>query len=167
MKYAVNTFAAAAVALIAAAPAFADNSQLAASAGLTQAQAQSLSLSEIAQAKFNNDTRHDDRIVFVVPATGTGSHDQLAAAAGLTPEEAQGMSVDEIFVAKINRESRGDEQQAVKGGSVSMATRSPVMFFGHDQLVASAGLSAEAASGLTLSEIAAAKFARDTSTGDN
>ena len=37
----------------------------------------------------------------------------------------------------------------------------------HDQLAASAGLSASEAAGMSLSEIAAAKFDRDTNSSDN
>jgi hypothetical protein len=154
MKY-LNAIAAAAIAF-AAAPAFAD--QLAANAGLSPAEAQGLSLTEIAQVKFNRDTRGDDRHVFPVPGDA-GGYGQLAAAAGLSASEAAGMSLDEIFVAKINREARGDEQQAaVKSGGVTMASRS-AGGAAHVQLAASAGISD--AAGLSLTEIAAAKFAAE------
>ena len=81
--------AATAIALAAAAPAFA-SSQLVASAGLSPSEAASLSLTEIAQAKFNRDTRQDDRHPIVtqdaVSSTGLA---RAAAAAGLSPAEAQ------------------------------------------------------------------------------
>ena len=151
MKY-LNIIAAAAVAF-AAAPAFAD--QLAANAGLSPAEAQGLSLTEIAQAKFNRDTREDDRHpVVVVPGSG-GDYTQLAAIAGVSADK----SLNEIFVAKINREARGDEQQAVKASGVVMGSRSVNSGAGHSQLAASAGISD--ASGLSLTEIAAAKFANE------
>ena len=95
MKY-LNIIAAAAVAF-AAAPAFAG--QLAANAGLSPAEAQGLSLTEIAQAKFNRDTRGDDRHpVVVIPGSG-GDYTQLAAVAGVSPE---GKS--------LNRDLRGEDQ---------------------------------------------------------
>ena len=84
--------------------------------------------------------------------------------AGLTADEAQGMSLNEIYVAKINREARGDDKQAVKGGQVTMGTRSAFAGSSNVQLIAAAGLSSEDAAGMSLTEIAAAKFARDTDT---
>ena len=154
MKY-LNIIAAAAVAF-AAAPAFAD--QLAANAGLSPAEAQGLSLSEIAQAKFNRDTRGDDRHPVVVTPGSGGDYTQLAAVAGVSPE---GKSLNQIFVAKINREARGDEQQAVKGGDVTMASRSVAGGAAYAQLAASAGLSPADAASLSLGQIAAAKFASE------
>ena len=165
MKYYVNTIAAVAVAVAAAAPAFA-SSQLAASAGISPAVAQGLSLTEIAQAKFNRDTRPGGPARDRGPRLD-GNYAQLAASAGISAAGGQGMSLNEIYVAKINREGRGDEQQAVKGGDVTMTTRSAANGAAYGQLAASAGLSAAEAAGMTLGEIAAAKFARDTSTSDN
>jgi len=156
MKY-LNIVAAAAIAFTAA-PAFA--SQLAANAGLSPAEAEGLSLTEIAQAKFNRDTRGDDRIEFVVPGQN-GNREQLAAVAGLSPSEAAGMTLNEIFVAKINREARGDEQQAVKSGAM-VSSRSVKSGAAHAQLAASAGISPADAAGMSLAEIAAAKFAHET-----
>jgi hypothetical protein len=150
MKF-INALAVAAVAL-SAAPAFA-GSQVIATPGV--------SLTEAAQAKFNHDSRQDDRHYFVTPGkSAPEAKAQLAASAGLTPAEAKGMSLDEIFVAKINAESRGDEQQLAGGSGFVMSSRS----IGSDdaQLVAAAGLTPAEASGMSLSEIAAAKFARDT-----
>ena len=165
MKYYLKTIAAVAVAVAAAAPAFAD-SQLAANAGLSPVEAQGLSLTEIAQLKFNRDTRQDDRHPIVVPGSG-GDYAQLAASAGISADEAKGMSLGEIYVAKINRESRGDEQQVVKASDVTMTSRSVANGAGYAQLAASAGLSADQAAGITLGQIAAAKFARDTYNSDN
>ena len=70
-------------------------------------------------------------------------------------------------MAKINRESRGDERQLVKGGDVTVTTRSVASGAAYAQLAASAGLSPAEASGMSLGEIAAAKFARDTYASDN
>jgi hypothetical protein len=154
MKH-LSIIAAAAFAF-AAAPAFAD--QLAANAGLSPAEAQGLSLTEIAQLKFNRDTRGDDRHpVVVVPGSG-GDYTQLAAVAGVSPE---GKSLNEIFVAKINREARGDERQAVKGGDVTMTSRSAGGGAAYVQLAANAGIPASDAAGMSLGEIAAVKFASE------
>ncbi len=155
MNSKLNTIAAVAVALAAAVPAYA-GTQVVAGNGV--------SLTEAAQAKFNRDTRPDDRHVIVVPGQPSGSYGQLAANAGLTGAEAQGMSLSDIYVAKINREARGDDKQAVRGGQVTMGTRSAISSTSNGQLIAAAGLSRQDAAGLSLTEIAAAKFARDTDT---
>jgi hypothetical protein len=150
----LNTIAAAAIALVAAAPAFAGTTEVKAGNGYT--------LTEAAAIKFNNDTRgSDQQTVSVVPG-GNGDASQLAASAGLSPQEANGMSLGQIYVAKINREARGDDKQIVKGSGAMVSTRSSYQADG--QLLASAGISD--ASGLSLTDIAAAKFARDTATGD-
>jgi hypothetical protein len=151
MKFTIKALAAAAIAL-AAAPAFA-GTQVIAGPGV--------SLTEAAQAKFNRDTRGDDRHYSVTPGKSSPeSRAQLIASAGLSADEAAGLSLNEIFVAKINSESRGDEQQRAAGGTVTMSSRS--VGAADAQLIAAAGLSASEAAGMTLSEIAAAKFARDT-----
>ena len=154
----------AAVALLASAPAFAD--QLAANAGLDPAEAAGMSLTEVAQAKFNRDTRGDDRHVFVVPGQG-GDYSRLAVAAGLSPDAAKTMTLAEIYVAKINREARGDDRQPVAARGITMSTRSSAEGSRYGQLAASAGLSPSEAAGMSLAEIAAAKFARDTAGSDN
>jgi hypothetical protein len=148
MKF-INSIAAAAIAFTAVVPAFA-GTQVVAGNGL--------SLTQAAAIKFNADTRGDDRqTVSVVPGKG-GDTSQLAAVAGLSADEAATMSLDQIAVAKFNREARGDDKQAMKGGVATMSTRSPELG-GHEQLAASAGISPV---GKSLTEIAAAKFARDT-----
>ncbi len=149
MKF-VNTIAAAAIAFAAAAPAFAGTTQVVAGSGLT--------LTQAAAIKFNAGTRQDDRQAVSVTSGEGGNASQLAAVSGLSADEAATMSVDQIFIAKINREARGDDKQAEKGGAATMSTRSPYVG-GNEQLAASAGASAE---GKSLTEIAAAKFARDT-----
>jgi hypothetical protein len=145
MKNYISTFAAAAIVLAASAPAF-SGTQVTAGNGV--------SLTEAAQAKFNRDTRGDDRQQIVHP--------------GQTPKEAQATALNIAFVAKINEESRGDEQQRVLTNSgVTMATRSMASAAAsRAQLIASAGLSAEQAAGMSLSEIAGAKFNRDTFASD-
>jgi hypothetical protein len=162
MKTYLNTIAAAAVALAAAAPAFA-NDQLAASAGISPAEAAGLSLTEIAQAKFNRETGGDDRHEIVTPGVASAaSLASFAKAAGLSPAEAQGMSLTEIAAVKFNRETRGQDAQRVERGNVTMAARSvPADNAGWAQLIASAGLSPADAAGMSLAEIAAVKFASE------
>jgi hypothetical protein len=157
MKYFVKTIAAAVVAL-AAAPAFAD--QLAANAGLSAAEAQGLTLTQIAQIKFNRESDTDDRQAVVIVPGKSASYGQLAASAGLSPAEAAGMTLDEIVVAKVNKESDTDDQQLVSGGNVTMASAST--YSPNPQFAASAGFSPAEAAGMSLTEIAAAKFERDT-----
>ena len=161
MKYLARTIAAAAVAF-AAAPAFAD--QLAANAGLSPSEAQGLTLTQIAQIKFNRESDTDDRQAVIIVPGHAGSYDQLAASAGLSPAEARGMTLEEIVVAKVNKETYTDDPQLVSGGDVTMASRSA--YSPNAQFAASAGLSPSEAAGMSLTEIAAAKFAHDTSTGD-
>ena len=87
---------------------------------------------------------------------------QLAASAGLAPDEARGLSLTEIAAAKFNRDAdRDDSQRVLRGGDVTVTSRS-VGERAWSQLVASAGLTPEEARGLSLSDIAAAKFDRDT-----
>ena len=161
MKTYLNALAAAAVALTAAAPSYAD-SQLAASAGLNPAQAAGLTLTEIAQAKFNRDARGDDRHVIVVHGVASAeARAQLAANAGVSPVDAQGLSLSEIAAAKFNREGSGDDQQRVVRSDVTKAARSVADNSAWAQLIASAGLTTDEAAGLSLSEIAKVKFDRE------
>ena len=150
MKSYLNILAAAAFVAVGA-PALA-GTQVKAAPGVT--------LTESAQAKFNRDTRGDDRYVKPIPGSSEPSP-QLYAAAGLTVAEGRAMTLEQVFVAKINRESRGDEQQLVVDGSVAMASRAYGQGGDHAQLAASAGLSAAEAAGMSLTDIAAAKFANE------
>ena len=145
----------------AAAPAFAQ-SQPAANAGFNPADAAGLSLNEIAVAKFNRGSDSSERQVIVTPGTG-GETGQLAASAGLTPDQAEDLSLTEIAAAKFNRDSDGDDSQRVlRGGDdVTVITRS-VGTPAWSQLVSSAGLTPDQARALSLTDIAAAKFDRDT-----
>ena len=152
MKFYHKAIAAAALVVASAAPVLAG--QVVASPGV--------SLTEAAAAKFNRDTRQDDRqVIGVVPGnSGPEARAQLAASAGLSAAEAKSWTLGEIFVAKINREARGDDRQAVKGAGVTVTTRSGSSA-DYSQLIASASLSADEAAGMTLTEIAAAKFSRE------
>ena len=162
MNYYVKTIAAAALAL-AAAPAFAD--QLAANAGLSAAEAQGLTLSQIAQVKFNREAADADRSLASIPPTdGSADPSKLAASAGIAPDAHPGMTLTEIAAVKFNNDTRPDDRQSVAHSSgVVVASRSvsdPGKAF--VQLVASAGLTPVEAEGMSLTSIAAYKFDRDT-----
>jgi hypothetical protein len=157
-----------AIALGIVAPAFAD-SQLAASAGLTDEQAEGMSLTEIAQYKFNRDESGADRWVPSIPATnGSADPARLAASAGIDSGDAGGMTLTEIAAVKFNNDTRPDDRQSVVYPSgATVASRSvddPSKAFA--QLIASAGLSPAEAKGMSLTEIAAYKFDRDVSGAD-
>ena len=139
--------------LAVAAPAFAG--QIQASPGVT--------LTEAAQAKFNKETRGDDRHVKPVAGTARPSR-QLYASAGLSQAEGDSMTLEQVFVAKINRESRGDDEQRLAAAeTVSMGSRAYGNGSDYAQLASSAGLDRAEASGMSLTEIAAAKFAKESS----
>jgi hypothetical protein len=150
MKSYINTVLAAAFVVLGA-PAFAE--QVQASPGVT--------LTEAAQAKFNRDTRGDDRHVKPIPGSSDPSR-QFYASAGLTMGEGRSMSLEQVFVAKINRESRGDDQQRLATSEpVAMGSRAYGQGGDYAQLAASAGLEPAEAWGMSLSDIAAAKFANE------
>lgn len=151
MKSYISTVLSAALVAVAA-PAFAG--QIQASPGVT--------LTEAAQAKFNKETRGDDR--HVKPVAGTaGPTRQLYASAGLSYADGETMSLDQVFVAKINRESGGDDEQLAASETVSMGTRAYGDGSDYSQLASSAGIGRAAAVGMSLTEIAAAKFAKESS----
>ena len=151
MKTKINTLLAAAFVVIGV-PAFADT-QVKASPGVT--------LTEAAQAKFNADTRRDDQHVKPVAGTSEPSR-QFYASAGLTIGEGRGMTLEQVFIAKINRENGRDNEQAlVAGEPVTMGSRAYGQGGDHAQLAASAGLGSAEAWGMSLTEIAAAKFAKE------
>lgn len=152
MKSYISTVLSAALVAVAA-PAFAG--QIQASPGVT--------LTEAAQAKFNKETRGDDR--HVKPLAGTaGPTRQLYASAGLSYADGETMTLDQVFVAKINRESGGDdEQRLATAETVSMGSRAFGNGSDYGQLASSAGLDRAEASGMSLTEIAAAKFAKESS----
>jgi NifU-like protein involved in Fe-S cluster formation len=157
-----------AIALSGVAPALAD-SQLIASAGLTVEQAEGMTLTEIAQHKFNREESSADRWNPSIPVvTGTGDHTQLAASAGLGSTAAHDYSLTELAAAKFNNDTRSDDRQrVVRSESVIVATRSADgATSAHAQLIASAGLTPAEAKGMSLSEIAQYKFDRDVSGAD-
>ncbi len=137
----------------------ADQSQLAAAAGVSAAEAEGMTLTELAAAKFNRDSASDDRQVIsdarpimVDPAR----HGQLIAAAGLTAGEAEGLTLSQLAAGAFNAGSDSDDGQPV----VTMSSRSPVVV--GPRLVFAAGLTTDEAQRMSLTGIAAAKFARDT-----
>ena len=156
-----------AIALGIAAPAFAD-SQLAASAGLTDEEAAGMTLTEIAQYKFNRDVSVSDHSAPSIPATnGSADPAYLATSAGIDDPAADGMTLTEIAAVKFNNDTRADDHQSVMHASrVTITSRSVGAPRGFAQLIASAGLSPSEARGMTLSEIAAYKFDRDTPNDD-
>lgn len=152
MKRGFQTAGALVLTLAVASAAAADSGQLAASAGIDPSAG--YSLTEIAQAKFNADTRRDDRnavastaVIVVDPA----AHAQLIAAAGLSPAEAEGMTVSDLAIAKRNREARGNDRgRAFVPGSSG----------GASQLIASVGLAPEVGRSMSLNEIYLEKIVR-------
>lgn len=139
---------------ILALPVMGQHSQLVGSAGLTPAEAEGLSLTEIAAAKFNRDTRRDDaqvasparQPVMVDPAR----HAQLIATTGLSPEEARGMTLNELSLAKHNSGAGRDEKITT---SARQTGATPAVYF-----VRSSGLDPEAARGMSLNEVYAVRL---------
>lgn len=141
----------------------ADHSQLAAAAGISAGEAATMSLTELAAAKFNRDSRDDDRQVVsdAKPVmVDTVRHAQLIAAAGVSADEAAGLTLSQLAAGAFNAGSDDDDAQTV----VTMSSRGPVRIGSH--LAFAAGLSPEEAQGMSLTAIAAAKFNRDTRDAD-
>jgi hypothetical protein len=161
MKSQFTLLLATVAALGAAAPSFAAGEQLASNAGLSQTESAGLSLSDVAQAKFNRDARGDATPLVTAPeAASAEGLDQFACVTGLSADEAHGLTLGQIAALKFNRGKSGDDRQPVKGGA-SFNTRSIENTASRTQLVANAGLSSEEAAALSLTEIAQAKFDRD------
>ncbi len=77
------------------------------------------------------------------------------------------MTLTEIAAVKFNNDTRADDHQSVMHASrVTITSRSVGDPRAFTQLIASAGLSPSEARGMTLSEIAAYKFDRDTPDDD-
>lgn len=159
----------AAVAITLAGAGSASADQFTASAGLTAEAAQGMTVTDIAQHKFNRDLSYSDRqVVSIPPVNGSAGRSQLAARAGVAPETARSMSLTALAVAKFNNESRRDDRQGVVPSTrTTLVSRSVVgPSNAHRQLAASAGLSPAEAEGMTVAEIARYKFNRDESTSD-
>ncbi len=133
-----------AAALLAASPSLAD--MIAASPGVT--------LTEAAQAKFNHDTRQDDRQISPDPGSA-GISAPLSSAAGVSPDD--GWTLEQVAAAKFDRD--GQSQGGLIGRSAeSTAGLAYGMDRDYSQLAAAAGLSPEEAAGMSFDEIANAKL---------
>ena len=136
-----------AAALLAAPPALAD--MIAASPGVT--------LTQAAQAKFNSDTRTDDQHITPVPGK-SGIPAPLYTTTGLSSSD--GWTLQQVAAAKFDRD--GQDQGALTNVSAgSTASAAYGMDRDYSRLAASAGLSPEAAAGMSFDEIANAKLNRD------
>lgn len=92
---------------------------------------------------------------------------QLELNAGLTDGQARGLTLNEIAAVKFNRGESTQDQTLVRGpGAVSGLAFQDSDIAGFDQLIGVAGLTPEQAEGMTLNEIATAKFNRNESTQD-
>ena len=153
MKHAVmKGLAVLAVAVLAAAPATAQNrSQLAAAAGVSAAEADGMTLTELYARKINRESGRDGQVTVSgreYPVFDAGDHPGLVANAGLTASQAAGMDLSQIAAHKNNRGATRDNRIPV--------TRTASAGFDasrHPQLVASAGLSADQAQGMSLNEV--------------
>lgn len=127
-----------------------------------------MSLTEIAQHKFNRDESGADRWTVVEPGSGPADHSQLAASAGVSSYDAATMPLGELAAVKFNRDTReGDWQTVPSAPGAVVATRSVgEASDAFVQLIASAGLSPSQAKGMSLAEIAEYKFDRDASGAD-
>jgi hypothetical protein len=87
---------------------------------------------------------------------------QLAINARVTPEEARTMTLSELAAVKFNREARRDDRFELRmAPAAPQSIRSSAGFPElYRQLIASAGLTLEEASDMTLGEIAVHKFNR-------
>lgn len=150
---------AAVVALALAGPALAD-SQLGINAGLTPSEAAGLSLTEIAQAKFNRDSSGEYQNAQAAQSATPEGRAHLASRLGLAPDAASNLTLTEIAAVKFTRGSSDNNQIRPAKLGATVATRS-TDDHARAQFVSNAGLDARTASGLSLTEIAAAKFDRD------
>jgi hypothetical protein len=167
MKRAVTTASVLALSLLALSPVNAQSwTQLAASAGLTAAEAQDMTLTEIYAAKINRESDRDgQQLVFrrAAPRAVVVTRDaQLIATAGLTPEEAQGMTLAALASYKTSFNARHDERQVVVSGR-SIEGIDPSA---HRQLVAAAGITEAEARGLSLNDLYVLKINKE-SRGDD
>ena len=127
-----------ALSLTALTPALAEGewTQLIANAGLTPAEAEGLSLEQIAVYEFNRSSRPDDAIGVVAHdepgACRRSTYGQLdrvgRASVALKPEN---MTLREVFAYKLDRDGREDLHLS-DGGT----TRTPVIPSAHAQLIA-------------------------------
>lgn len=134
-------------ALLAASPALAD--MIAASPGVT--------LTQSAQAKFNRDTRPDDRHVTPVPGN-SGIPATLYSSAGMSADD--GWTLEQVAAGKFDHDGHG-QGMLTKRSVESTAGLAYGMDRDYSQLAAAAGLSPEEAAGMSFDEIAGAKLNQD------
>jgi hypothetical protein len=91
-------------------------------------------------------------VTFAGATASLADSGQLAASAGVSPTAAAGMTLDDVARAKYNTDTRRDDQIV----TVTPVTRHNAA--ARSQLIAAAGISAEDAAGMSLSQIAAAKY---------
>ena len=144
MKQYLSILAAAAVA---ASPALAD--MIAASPGVT--------LTQAAQAKFNNDTRPGDRQITPV-AGNSGIPSSLYASAGVSAGD--GWTLRQVAAAKFDRDGQ-DQGALINRSGESTAGLAYGMDRDYSHLAAAAGLSPEEAAGMSFDEIANVKLNAD------
>jgi len=133
--------------LLAASPALAD--MIAASPGVT--------LTEAAQAKFNRDTRPDDRQITPVPGN-SGIPAPLYASAGVSAGD--GWTLEQVAAAKFDHDGHGQGALTARSAE-STAGLAYGMDRDYSQLAAAAGLSPEEAAGMSFDEIAKIKLDAD------
>jgi hypothetical protein len=136
-----------------------DLSQLAAAAGVTEAEAAGMSLAEIHARKINRESRGNDKVTVSSREHQVFQADrnrQLVAVAGLTLGEARGMSLDDIAASKANVNAGNEDRIPVAPARAARfdAAANP-------QLVAAAGLTIEEADGMTLAEVYRLKVNRE------
>ena len=137
-----------------------DRSQLIAAAGLTSAEAEGMTLTELHAYKINRGAPRAAEKVTVharaIPAFDARVHSQLVISSRENPEVAYGRSLSQVAALKMNLGADPDEQIPVLPQRTAQFSpaRSP-------QLVAAAGLSPEEAASMTLTEIHVRKVNRE------
>jgi hypothetical protein len=134
-----------------------------ASAGLTPAEAEGMTLTEIAAHKFNRETRTDDAITVSsrsFPVFDVAAHRQLVAVAGLGESEARSMTLTEIAARKVNVAATADERIPIVAHGAGFDAAD------HPQLAAAAGVAPAEAAGMSLGELHARKVNREQGSDD-
>ena len=141
-------------------------SQLAAGAGLSAAEASGMSLTEIYVAKINREYGRDQQQRVAAksePKTvDSRRHAQLIRSAGLTPGEAEGLSLSQIAALKASHNAGRDDRVVVMMGRSLPVTDTAA----YGQLVAASGLTPVEANGLTLNELYVMKINRESRRDD-
>jgi len=110
-----------------------------------------MTLTELHARKINRESGRDGQVTVSgrgYPVSSASDHSALVASAGLTASQAAGMDLSQIAAHKFNRGvTREDRIPVTQTASADFdASQNP-------QLVASAGLSADEAQGMSLNEI--------------